>query len=118
MRRGQIVALVPPAPRFPFEVWFLAAHPQGGLPPAEPGLADDLATVYGHVLTALHARVVEFIPFNLYLHCAPVDRPASLPWHFELVPRHGVHAGMEIGLELPINPVTPEHAAAVLRGEG
>ncbi|HEU0303451.1 MAG TPA: hypothetical protein VFR32_02615 [Gaiellaceae bacterium] len=48
-------------------------------------------------------------PVNLWLHDGPW-------WHFHLVPRLTVAAGIELGAGIQINPLPPAEAAARLRG--
>jgi UDPglucose--hexose-1-phosphate uridylyltransferase len=48
-------------------------------------------------------------PVNLWLHDGPW-------WHFHLVPRLTVAAGIELGAGIHVNPLPPAEAAARLRG--
>jgi UDPglucose--hexose-1-phosphate uridylyltransferase len=50
-------------------------------------------------------------PWNAWLHRGP-------HWHFEVLPRLTVFAGLELGAEIYVNVVAPESAAAALRDAG
>ncbi len=63
----------------------------------------------------LHALVPK-APLNVWLH---TFTSGENHWHFELLPRLTVFAGLELGAGLYVNPLAPETAAYQLRaGEG
>ncbi|MEZ5963475.1 MAG: DUF4921 family protein [Planctomycetota bacterium] len=109
---ARYVVHCPRVPKLPFETW---------LSPRDPG-DDFLAPVDDLALAeALHAAFValdaglDAPPFNAYLLR---DRDRRLPWHFELQPRTGNLAGLELGGDMYINSVPPAEAAARLRRLG
>jgi len=111
------VALEPFAARFPFETWILPkAHERAFDSVSEPDrrvLARSLKDVLGRLYRALDDP-----SFNYYIHTAPVrEREATYHWHLELTPHLTEIAGFERGTGFYINPVVPEDAAAILRGE-
>jgi UDPglucose--hexose-1-phosphate uridylyltransferase len=53
-------------------------------------------------------RVAGASPLNAWLH-------NSADWHFELLPRLSILAGVELGAGWWINALAPEDAAAALR---
>ena len=61
----------------------------------------------GEALRRLHA-VAGAAPLNLWLH-------DSSDWHFELLPRLTVLAGLELGAGVYVNTLAPEQAAEELR---
>ncbi len=58
-------------------------------------------------------------PYNLFLHTAPSGErlDQTFHWHWEIHPRLRVIAGLERATALAVNPVAPEYAAEVLRGQ-
>jgi UDPglucose--hexose-1-phosphate uridylyltransferase len=58
-------------------------------------------------------------PYNLFLHTAPAGErlDQTFHWHWEIHPRLRVIAGLERATALAVNPVAPEYAAEVLRGQ-
>jgi UDPglucose--hexose-1-phosphate uridylyltransferase len=53
------------------------------------------------------------LAFNAWLHTAPFGGDGH--WHFEIVPRLTVFAGVELGAGIYVNPLAPEEAAQTLR---
>jgi UDPglucose--hexose-1-phosphate uridylyltransferase len=103
------VALAPAAPRLPNEVWLL------------PRACDDdfLTTDLDSLVPVLHALFTAVRDalgrpaFNLWLHRLPGER---FHWHFELQPRTGQLAGLELGGDMYINSLPARTAVARLRG--
>ncbi|MCY2956329.1 MAG: DUF4921 family protein [Planctomycetota bacterium] len=103
------VVLVPDPPKLPYETWLL------------PRDCDDdfLATDRVSLACALHALFcavrdhLKNPSFNLWLHRIP---GARFHWHFELQPRTGQLAGLELGGDMYINSLPAKDAAARLRG--
>ena len=102
--RGDASLLVAPAGRAPYEQLIV---PEGHEP--EPTEEDLLlaAELLRHAIRRLH-DVEGAVPFNAWLH-------PGAHWHFELVPRLTVFAGLEFGAGIYVNPLPPEEAAARLR---
>jgi UDPglucose--hexose-1-phosphate uridylyltransferase len=102
--RGEVALLAAPAGRAPYEQLIVPeAHE------AEP-TAEELATaavLLRHAIRKLH-DVEGAVPLNAWLH-------PGAHWHFELVPRLTVFAGLEFGAGIYVNWLPPEEAAARLR---
>jgi UDPglucose--hexose-1-phosphate uridylyltransferase len=102
------VVLAPEPPKLPHETWLL------------PRACDDdfLTTDVDSLAAALQAmflavqRGLGQPAFNLWQHRIP-GRPFH--WHFELQPRTGQMAGLELGADMYINSVTARASAAKLR---
>ncbi|MGE3175290.1 MAG: DUF4921 family protein [Planctomycetota bacterium] len=108
LRTGAHVALVPDPPRLPYECWLLPTACDDDF------LTTDAASL-GAALHGLFAAVRDGLDrpaFNIWLHRAP---GAALHWHFELQPRTGQLAGLELGGDMYINSVPAVTAAARLR---
>ena len=107
-RSAHHAVVAPAVPRLPHETWLLPRD-----------CADDfLATDVESLAAALHAlfRAVQHglanPAWNLWLHRVPAGR---FHWHFELQPRTGQMAGLELGGDMYINSVPPELSASRLR---
>jgi len=114
---GAFVALEPYAARFPFETWLLPkvhARAFETLSDADRGA---LARILKDVLGRMD-RAFDDPSFTYYIHTAPVREPeGTFHWHLEITPRLTEIAGFERGTGFYINPVVPEDAAAILKGE-
>jgi UDPglucose--hexose-1-phosphate uridylyltransferase len=103
--RDGIVVMAHPAGRLPYE---LLIAPRAHEP---DGFGDRLGValaLLADVIRRLHATKGGPVPLNAWLHTGG-------HWHFELVPRLTVMAGLELGAGIYINAVAPEDAAAQLR---
>jgi UDPglucose--hexose-1-phosphate uridylyltransferase len=100
--------LTPIVPRLPCETWLLP------LDCNDDFLTTDVASL-GHALHRLFVAIQQGLgsaPFNLWLHRIPAG---NFHWHFEMQPRSGQPAGLELGGDMYINSVLPAQAAARLR---
>jgi UDPglucose--hexose-1-phosphate uridylyltransferase len=103
--RDELVLLCPFAGRQPYEM--MVAPARCGSDPWEgESLARALAFV-ADGLRRLHAAEPD-APVNVWLHTGG-------HWHFEVVPRFTVLAGLELGSGYFVNTLAPESAAGVLR---
>lgn len=108
LEQDGVTAGCPVASRVPYEV--LIAPTRG-----EPdGLRSDLLAPALRVLAELVRRIQrirgeELVPLNAWLHEGP-------EWHLELFPRTTRLAGLELGAGVFVDAVSPEQAAADLRG--
>lgn len=111
------LALSPYAARFPFETWILPKVHEMAFEDLADGERTPLARMTKDVLGRMH-RLLDDPPFNYYIHTAPCDRKEMrYHWHLEITPRLTEIAGFERGTGFYINPVVPEDAAALLRGD-
>jgi len=110
----QFVAFAPDPPKLPFETW---------LAPRDCGSnflnvdADALGTALHQWLLAL-GHGLDRPPCNLWLHRVPaelLDNGEHFHWHFELQPRTGQLAGLELGGDMYINSIPATTTAARLR---
>ena len=115
--RGGVVALVPPAPRQPFETWLVptAAAAFFHAAPAEHVAAvADLTRWFVERLERLAPQA----DYNWWLHQAPHDIAAAPPtwrWHLEIMPRLTHLAGFELGTGCHITTLAAPEAARRLR---
>lgn len=114
---GAFLALSPYAARFPFEAWILPRRHA----PAFETLDDDGCARFGRILRDVLARLYHVLndpDLNFYIHTAPCrDTTDGFHWHVEITPRFAEIAGFERGTGMFINPVLPEDAASILRGD-
>ena len=114
---GGFVALEPYAARFPFETWLLPKVHARAFETLSDADRAALAAILKDVLGRVD-RMLDDPSFNYYIHTAPVREPeGTFHWHLEITPRLTEIAGFERGTGFYINPVVPEDAAAILKGE-
>jgi UDPglucose--hexose-1-phosphate uridylyltransferase len=120
---GGLVALVPPAPRQPFETWILPGTPEPFFHATTAARVAAVADLTRWFVTRL-AAVAPGTDYNWWLHQLPHGRAAVRPevaarwhWHLEIVPRHGQLAGFELGTGCHITTVSPRDSARLLRSD-
>jgi UDPglucose--hexose-1-phosphate uridylyltransferase len=107
-RSAQHAVVVPDPPKLPHETWLLPVQCDDDF------LATDLDSL-AHALHALFVAIAHGLQrpaFNLWLHRVPRER---FHWHFELQPRTGQMAGLELGGDMYINAVPAATSAQRLR---
>ncbi len=105
LARDGLVLLCPPAPRLAYEL-LVAPAAREAHAFESPLLAPALRLLVDGVR---RLRAIEpAAALNVWLHDVGW-------WHFELIPRLTVLAGVELGAGVYINPLPPEEAAAALR---
>ena len=122
--RGDVVALVPPAPRQPYETWIVATCPEPYFHTASPSRVAAVAELTRDLVGRLE-RLAPGCHYNWWLHQAPFPRSlnddrvaTSWHWHFEIVPRLSEFAGFEIGTGCHITTRSAEESAEMLRDAG
>lgn len=119
--RGAAVAFVPPAARFPYEVWALPRRRHPGPWTLDDASVADFAWVLGRVVARYDALFGRPFPYVLALHAAPRGEDAHFHFHAEFYPvlrgpqRMKYLAGTELGAGTFTLDVPPEEAAAALR---
>jgi len=112
-----IVAVVPPAPRQPFETWLV---PVGREPFFHAARAAQVAAV-ADLTRWFVERLERLVPgadYNWWLHQAPHHASAGTTawhWHLEIVPRLAQLAGFELGTGCHVSTLAPAEAARRLR---
>lgn len=115
---ADVVAFVPAAARQPFESCIMprAAEPHfHTTPPASLAAIAELTHRYARQLSVLTASA----DYNWWLHQAAfTEEPPchGWHWHLEIMPRLTQLAGFELGSGCHITTMSPEQAAALLRG--
>jgi UDPglucose--hexose-1-phosphate uridylyltransferase len=108
------VAFAPYASRSPFELWVVPRHHAADFGTATDAQLVSAAETLQRVLSLL--ATLGPPAYNLVLHTAPLRERVNetYHWHWEIHPRLREIAGLELGTGLPVNPVSPEEAAAEL----
>ncbi len=108
------VAFAPYASRSPFELWVVPRHHAADFGTATDAQLVSAAETLQRVLKLL--GTLGGPAYNLVLHTAPLRERVeeTFHWHWEIHPRLREIAGLELGTGLPVNPVSPEEAAAEL----
>ncbi len=112
-------AFIPFAARSPFETWVLPQRHEASFFETGASEREGLAEILEELLR-LFTHAIGDIPYNYYLHTAPL-RSSPLPhyhWHIELLPKVSIAAGFEMGSGVYINVTRPEEAARFLREKG
>jgi UDPglucose--hexose-1-phosphate uridylyltransferase len=128
---GNLVALVPPAPRQPLETWIVPRHPAPWLHAAAAEEVASLADLTRDVVGRLE-RALPGADYNWWLHQAPFAReagadgwtasatpvvPAAWRWHLEILPRITELAGFELGTGCHVSAAGADESARRLRGD-
>jgi UDPglucose--hexose-1-phosphate uridylyltransferase len=113
---GIFSTFCPFASEHPYEVWFVPRRHASSFAEATDEEVDALAERLPAVLRALESARPS-LSYNWFVHGLPAasDEETSVHWHIELIPRLLRPDGFEMGGGIPVNPVSPEAAAAVLR---
>ena len=121
---GDLVAIVPPAPRQPFETWILPREPDHYF----HATTSDRVAALADLTRSLVGRLDRLLPqadYNWWLHQPPFTRhpvcgpslpvPARWHWHLEIMPRINGLAGFELGAGCHITTARPQESARLLR---
>jgi UDPglucose--hexose-1-phosphate uridylyltransferase len=112
---GDVVAIAPYAPRFPFETWLLPRRHQAHFEDAHRHEIASLARLLGEILRRMNRMLCD-PPYNLLIHSAPIGEHSDCyHWHVEIIPKLTKVAGFEWATGFYLNPTSPEEAAQVLR---
>ncbi len=118
-----ILAVVPFASRFPFEVWILPKKHSADFYKIDSEEKNSLAKALKEVLVKIK-KLLNDPPYNYVIHTAPFRRAhkgywttidEDYHWHIEVIPRLTQVAGFEWGTGFYICPTPPEEAAKYLR---
>lgn len=120
--RDDVVAIVSPTPRQPFETWILPRQTEPLFSAASRQRVAAVADLTRHVV----ARLGSAIPgadYNWWLHQAPSGRPAKnlaerWHWHLEILPRLAPLAGFELATGCHITTLSPAESAERMLSEG
>lgn len=108
------IAFAPWAPTHPFEFWIFPKRHQTSFLKVTQREMSDLALILRSTLGGL-SRALNEPPFNLVFHLSSEKKTTKqIHWHIEVYPRLTKWAGMERGMGVYINEVSPEQAAEVL----
>jgi UDPglucose--hexose-1-phosphate uridylyltransferase len=117
-----IVAYVPEAARYPYEVHITTKTHRPKIEDLSPGEVDELAGVLKSVMEKYNKVLDIEFPYLMVHHQAPHREPSDhYHWHLEFYPPYRAKgklkflAGVESGTGLFINDTIPEEKAAELR---
>jgi UDPglucose--hexose-1-phosphate uridylyltransferase len=108
-----VVTLSPFASRVPFQLQLVPRRPRARFEDPGPLGAEALLDA----LRRLGAVLGNVPPLNLWVRTAPEGADAFC-WRVDVVPRLTYLAGLELGVGINLNIVTPESAAVLLRATG
>jgi UDPglucose--hexose-1-phosphate uridylyltransferase len=107
----QVVAWVPDAPRWNYELRLAPVEHQPDFRGADVGAT---SRTLRRALTAVGAATGG-APLNYWLHTVPPDHGGGYHWHLELAPRTSIAAGFEFSTDMTIVEVAADAAAERLR---
>ncbi len=117
---GDLVVLVPHAPRQPLETWIMPVTPEAFFHATSPGRAAALADLTRWFVARL-VRLAPAADYNWWLHQLPFaghdDIAARWHWHLEILPRITPLAGFELATGCHISVMTPLESARRLRDD-
>jgi UDPglucose--hexose-1-phosphate uridylyltransferase len=115
-QNDHFIAIVPYAPRSPFEMWVLPKKHASTFLTMYDKQFLALTDIFSECMRRLN-KCIPNVPFNFVLHGAPLrSQPLEhYHWHFEIMPKLTQIAGFEWGSGFYINPVPPEEAARYLK---
>lgn len=115
-RNELFLAIVPYAPRSPFEMWILPQRHASSYLSMDEDHFKALAEIFSECMRRLD-KCIPGVPYNFVLHGAPLRSPPldHYHWHFEIMPKLTMIAGFEWGSGFYINPIPPEEAARFLK---
>ncbi|MBU1406247.1 MAG: galactose-1-phosphate uridylyltransferase [Proteobacteria bacterium] len=110
------LAIVPYAPRSPFEMWILPKQHASSYLAMDDNHFKALTAIFSECMRRLDTCIPN-VPYNFVLHGAPLrSQPLEhYHWHFEIMPKLTMIAGFEWGSGFYINSIPPEEAAQFLR---
>jgi UDPglucose--hexose-1-phosphate uridylyltransferase len=113
---AHFLTFVPFAAGMPFEIRIAPLRDSADF----SSMSEEELTDFGRTLRDAVARLCTVHPdlaFNIELHTASFEHADSpwFCWHLSIIPRVTTPAGVELGLNVMVNPVAPEDAASRLR---
>jgi len=119
-QKGEFSAFCPFASSYPFEVMIGSKKCIGQIDTINDENIDDLASLLTSVLHRLNKQLKNF-SFNLWISTPPLGENAreceAHRLFIRIMPRLYRFGGFEVNTQMMINPVKPELAAKVLRGD-
>jgi len=104
------------AARFPFETWVLPKRHRDRFEDEPAEILASLGTFLSQLLAKFDTKLHD-PAMNMFLHSFPssLGEAEFFHWHVELAPRLSIYGGFEMGSDMVIDSVSPEHAAEFLR---
>jgi UDPglucose--hexose-1-phosphate uridylyltransferase len=111
------LAFAPHASRVPFETWIVPRDHAAKFEECSDDALKDIVVTFKSVMARID-WALERPACNFVLHTAPLngEADAAFHWHLEILPRVTRFSGLEWATGVHRNPVSPEVAAAVLKG--
>jgi UDPglucose--hexose-1-phosphate uridylyltransferase len=110
------LTFAPFAAGMPYEIWIAPLRDSSDFTAMTEEEMADFACALRDAMARLCANRPD-LPFNIALQTAAFehDRCPWFCWHLSIFPRLTALAGVELGINVMVNPVPPEDAAAALR---
>lgn len=104
----------PYASRFSFQTWIVPDAKLPGFHLCPDDVIEELAMLTRKQVMRLES-ILELPAYNVLYHLPPFSETKTQPWYVEIFPRLTIAAGLELGTDIWVNPVSPEIAARRLR---
>jgi len=117
----KFVVFCPFESKMPYQMRIMPKNQQARFDKIDASERKELAIVLKDSLHRLYAKLGN-PSYNFYIHTMPFTRSQNVSrderayrWHIVILPRINIWAGLELGTEIYVNTVEPEHAAEYLR---
>lgn len=121
------ISFIPYASRYPFQVEIYPKRHSHNFFEITDVQINDLSLMLIKIFQAYNEHLGD-IPLNMVLYSCPVNLEGPMHeklkhinlfyhYHIKIIPRINKYGGIECGFGLHVNPVAPEFAAKVLKGE-
>ena len=104
----------PYASRFAFQMWIIPNSELPVLHKCSTAVLEDLAKLTRRMVVQLES-ILDEPAYNVLFHLPPFSEMETQPWFVEIFPRITTPAGLELGTDIWVNPVSPEIATRRLR---
>ena len=104
----------PYASRFAFQTWIIPNPELPVLHKCSTAVLEDLAKLTRKMVVQLES-ILDEPAYNVLFHLPPFSEMETQPWFVEIFPRITTPAGLELGTDIWVNPVSPEIATRRLR---
>lgn len=123
LETDRFVVFCPFESKMPYQMRIVPKKQEAKFENIETDDKRELAVVLKSALLKLYNKLGN-PSYNYYIHTMPFKRSKNVyrderayRWHLVILPRINIWAGLELGTEIYVNVVPPEHAAEYLRGE-
>ena len=111
------VAFTPFAPRAAFEIRIFPKKHESYFETMKEKTRKNLTEILKKILEGI-SKGLRNPDYNFFIHTAPISQTEKFPhyhWHFEILPKTSIWAGVELGTGIEISTIKPEEAARIIK---